>query len=105
MSAAARRFGAVFAALQAELDWRALGGAYCEGDASGFFDEQLRGRMLDTGLLWADDLASRLDPEGPRRSLYVGAAVAELAPILAEHLVLGREVRWLNLAGPETSEL
>src|SRR5688500_13153035 len=101
MSAATQRFGAVFAVLQAELDWRALGSAYCEGDASGFFDQELRARMLDTGLLWADDLASRLDAKGPRRSLYVGAAVAELAPILAEHLVLGREVRWFNLPGPE----
>jgi hypothetical protein len=100
-----QRFGAAVAALDAELDWKKLGACYCEGDASSFFDDELRERMLDTGFLLADAIGVALDEDGPRRGLYVGAAVAELAPILAERLVLGREIVWLNLAGDETSEI
>ncbi len=105
MSAAVQLFGAVHAALELELDWELLGRAYCEGDASEFFDAALRERVLDTGLRLADELAGRFAADGPRRSLYLGAAVAELAPMLVEHLVLGREVIWINLAGEESSEL
>ncbi len=105
MSAAVQLFGAVQAALELELDWKLLGSAYCEGDASEFFDAALRERVLDTGLRLADELAGRLAANGPRRSLYLGAAVAELAPLLVEHLVLGREVIWINLAGVELREL
>ncbi len=100
-----QRFGAIYAALEAELDWELLASTYCEGESSGFFDSALRERMLDTGLWIADQLANRLDRAGPRRSLYLGAAVAELAPILVEHLLLRREVIWLNLDGVETREL
>ncbi len=105
MSAAVQLFGAVHAALELELDWKLLGSAYCEGDASEFFDARLRERVLDLGLRLADDLSRRLAGDGPRRSLYLGAAVAELAPMLVEQLVLGREVLWFNLAGVELSEL
>ena len=105
MSAAVQLFGAVHAALELELDWKLLGSAYCEGDASEFFDARLRERVLDMGLRLADDLSRRLAGDGPRRSLYLGAAVAELAPMLVEQLVLGREVLWFNLAGVELSEL
>ena len=105
MSAAVQLFGAVFAQLQTELDWELLGRAYCEGDGSAFFDDTLRERILDTGLQLADDLARRLETDGPRHSLYVGAALAELAPLLVETLVLGRKITWLNLAGAETREL
>jgi len=101
----AQRFGAVYAQLQAELDWELLGRCACEGDGSDFFDAARRERVLDTGLLLADELAARLPRQGPRRSLYVGAAVAELAPMLVEQLVLEREVVWLNLDGPEIREL
>jgi hypothetical protein len=102
---AVRRFGAVYAALEVELDWQLLGREYCEGDGSDFFDAALRERVLDTGLRFADELSLRLAADGARRSLYLGAAVAELAPILAEQLVLGREVIWLNLDNVETREL
>jgi hypothetical protein len=98
-------FGAVHAALELELDWEQLGRSYCEGDGGTFFDAGLRERMLDTGLRLADDLARRFALDGPRRSLYLGAAVAELALILVEKLVLGREVIWLNLDSIETREI
>jgi hypothetical protein len=102
---AIRTFGAALAGLDAELDWERLGRSYAEGEAGSFFDDELRARILDTGLHFADDLARALPRDGARRSLYLGAAVAELAPILAERLVLGREVVWLNLAGEESTEL
>jgi len=100
-----RLFGAAIAALGEELDWARLGASYCEGDGSTFFDEELCARVFDRGFEIADTIASQLPQNGPRRSLYLGAAVAELAPILAEHFVLGREVCWLNLPGDETREL
>ncbi len=105
MNETTRRFGAAVAALEAELDWVRLGGAYCEGDPRTFFDEKLRASILETGLKLADDVARALVPGSTRRSLYLGAAVAEIVPILAEHLVLGRAVVWLNLPGDETDEL
>jgi hypothetical protein len=105
VSASAERFGEIYAQLDAELDWQLLGRCSCEGDGSEFFDDELRERILDTGLLVADDLAGKLPKRGPARSLYVGAAVAELAPMLVEQLVLGREVVWLNLDSAELREL
>jgi hypothetical protein len=100
-----RRCGAVIAELFARLDWPALGAAYCEGVAHDFFDEERRERLLEVGLQLADDLAGALPADGPRRSLYLGAAVAELVPILVERLVLEREVLWFTLPGPERDEL
>ena len=105
MQEAIQTFGAALTELLGELDWARLGRVYCEGDGSEFFDDERRERLLDIGLRIADELATALPQGGPRRSLYVGAAVAELAPILAERLVLGREVVWLNLPGEETDEL
>jgi hypothetical protein len=102
---AAERFAAAWAELEAELDWAALGACYCEGDARGFFNDARRARLVDIGLALADDVAARLPARGPGRSLYVGAAVAELAPLLVERLVLGRELRWHLLPGPELDEL
>jgi hypothetical protein len=102
---AAERLAVAWAELEAELDWSALGACYCEGDARDFFDDARRAHLLDVGLALADDVAARLPARGPGRSLYVGAAVAELAPLLVERLVLGREVRWHLLPGPELDEL
>jgi hypothetical protein len=102
---AAERLAAAWAELEAELDWERLGASYCEGDARTFFDAERRAHVLDTGLALADDVAARLPSNGPDRSLYVGAAVAELAPMLVERLVLAREVRWHLLPGPEFDEL
>ena len=106
---AAERLAAAWAELEAELDWQRLGASYCEGDARTFFDAERRAHVLDTGLALADDVAARLsersEATAPARSLYVGAAVAELAPMLVERLVLAREVRWHLLPGPELDEL
>ncbi|HVS18658.1 MAG TPA: hypothetical protein VMT18_08675 [Planctomycetota bacterium] len=106
---AAERLAAAWAELEAELDWERLGASYCEGDARTYFDAERRAHVLDTGLALADDVAARLPARpgtnGPARSLYVGAAVAELAPMLVERLVLAREVRWHLLPGPEFDEL
>lgn len=97
-------FGAVLGTIQDELDWERLGRAYCEGDGTHFFDDELRERWLDTGLRIADALAQALD--GSRgKSAYVGAALAEVPIILVESIVLGREVAWINLPGDEMDEL
>ena len=104
MNDAIRTFAGALAAVEAELDWELLGRTYCDGDGSDFFDGELRERIHDTALHFVDDIAGALD--GARgRSLYVGAALAEMPLILAEHLVLGRAVEWLNIDGPEIGEL
>jgi hypothetical protein len=102
---AARTFAAALASLDDELDWSGLGAAYCEGDARDFFDGPRRAALVEVGLQLADDVSAGLPGAGPGRSLYLGAAVAELVPILAERLVLGREVLWSNRPGPELDEL
>jgi len=40
-------FGAVLDTIQAELDWEGLGRAYCEGDGTDFFHDELRERWLE----------------------------------------------------------
>lgn len=107
-AARAGRFAAVLGELELELDWAALGDAYCDGGGAGFFGEEDRLALFDAGLHFASDLAEVLGPTGgeaPRRSLYVGAALAELAPLLCEALVLERAVEAFSLASDETLEL
>jgi hypothetical protein len=104
----AEAFGAALTALDAELDWELLEGLYCWEGGEGFFSDEQREAMWDAGLQIAAGLSDRLaelPAGGPRRSLYVGAAVAELVPMLVESLVLGREVCAVNLPGPEVDEL
>jgi hypothetical protein len=97
-------YGAAIGALVTELDWELLGRSYCEGDGSGFFDEGLQKRILDTGMRFANDVGRALgDVRG--RSLYLGAEIAELPLILAEHLVLSRRIEWLNIECAQTTEL
>jgi hypothetical protein len=94
--------------LDAELDWAELGAHYCEGDAETFFDDGLVERMRDVGLRLAADLAEKLGEQAassPRTSLYVGAGVFELPPILCETLVLGRRVVVHTLESAETREI
>lgn len=104
------RFGAAVAAAELALPWSALGAVYCEGDASGFFDEDRIATMRDTALSFASDLADLYErPSGlerrPRRTLFLGAATAELWIVLFERIVLGRKVAWVNLPGPEATAL
>ena len=99
-----QQFGAALGALQEELDWALLGRCACEGDGSDFYDAALRERILDTGLRIAEDIGRALG-ERPGRSLYLGAEIAELPVILAEHLLLGRRVEWLNIECAQTTEL
>ena len=96
-------FGATLAALDGEVNWDLVATVYCDGEAAGFFDEERRGAVLDAGLKLASDLGEELEPGG--RSLYVGAAVAELAPMLFEAIVLGRRVVWKALPSVEMEEL
>lgn len=104
MDDALSTFGAAVSAIDAELDWELLGRSYCEGDGSEFFDAALREKILDTGLRFAEDIAGALgDARG--RSLYFGAEIAELPLILAEHLVMGRRIEWLNIECAQTTEL
>lgn len=101
-------FAAALCEVEAALDWEELGRAYCHGDGEGFFSEEQREAQRDAGLLVAADLAealAALPDRGPRRSLYVGAAVAELAPLLCERVVLGREVLAFSLDGAEARML
>jgi len=104
MNDALHTFGTAINALDAELNWELLGRAYCEGDGAGFFDAALRERIVDSGLSFADDLGRALG-DAPGCSLYLGAEIAELPLILAERLVLGRRVEWLNVDAPQTREL
>ncbi len=98
-----QRFGAVLAELDATIDWELLAPVYCEGDASGFFDEERRAAITDAGLKLASEIGEQLKPGG--KSLYVGAAVAELVPMMFEAIVLGRKVAWITIEGPEATEL
>ena len=102
------RFAAALSTLHDELDWDLLGEFYCHEGGEHFFPEQQRESLLDAGLRIAEELAgaiTELPAGGPGRSLYLGAAVAELAPILLETLIAEREVQWRNLPGPEVTEL
>jgi len=104
----AEQFGWAVAKMEAELNWDVLGQTYCHEGGESFFAEEQREAIRETGLLLAADLqdAVRRLPGGTLgRSLWVGAALAELIPILAEHLVLGRHVHWHNIECGETREL
>jgi len=101
---ALQKYGAALGALYGELDWELLGRSACEGDGSDFYDAALRERILDTGMRFAEDIGRALR-EAPGRSLYLGAEIAELPVILAERLVLGRRVEWLNIECAPTTEL
>ena len=97
------RFGEALARLEGELDWRHLGELHCHEGGEDFFPQEQVDAMREAGLVLAAALGQRLSPGG--RSLYVGAAIGELVVLLCESLVLGREVRALNLANEESTEL
>lgn len=103
MSGGPEALAAAWTALEDELDWPLLGRLHCHEGGDDFFGPEDRARLLDAGLLFADDLGAVLARGG--RSLYVGASVAELVPMLVERLVLGREVLWYERDAPVTREL
>lgn len=103
LPARAGRLAATLADLDQELDWGVLGDLYCHEGGEHFFPPEQRDAIRDSGLAIASDLGQYLSPVGA--SLYVGAALAELTPILFEHLVLGRKVHWVQLPDGETEEL
>ena len=106
--AAVPLFASVLVALEEELDWPRLGRTYCAEGGEDFFDPESLAAIRDTGLLFASDVAAEIESlrgGAGGASLYVGAAVAELAPGLFEALVLGRTVILHNLPGVEADEL
>lgn len=101
------RFGRALASLYGAIDWRRIGEPYCTRGGGEFFGAEDREALLDAGLRLAADLGEALESlaGGVGRSLYVGAAVAELPVVLFESIVAGRRVEWTRLAGGETDEL
>jgi hypothetical protein len=90
------------AGLFRRLDYRALGKVYCHEGGDQFWRAKREPcRLLGTGL--AEALLARLQPGG--RSLYVGAGVGELPPLLVEQLDLQRQVFPYNLRRKEVSSL
>ena len=84
------------------LDYRSLGPVYCYEGGDKFWAAK-RGPCRRLGIRLAEALAYRLSPRG--RSLYVGAGVSELAPLLVEALDLHRQVFPYNLRRREVVSL
>jgi hypothetical protein len=100
------RFAAALLGLEAELDWTLLGQHYCYEGGEDFFSPEQIEALRETGLRFASDLVQALEGAPKKKpSLYVGAGVAELAPILCERLLLRREVTLVGIAGAECREL
>lgn len=76
------------------LDYGTLAEVYCDEGGAEFWRAK-RPAVEELGLLWAEALARRLEPEGS--SLYAGAGVAELPAMVMEIVRLGRRVRAANL--------
>lgn len=93
---------AAISQLFAHLDYEALGPIYCYEGGDEFWHAK-RGPCERLGNRIARALYERLDPHG--RSLYVGAGVAELPPLLMETLDLQREVEPYNLRRPEVTAI
>ncbi|SPP64054.1 hypothetical protein [Nitrospira lenta] len=93
---------AAIAQIFARLDYKALGPVYCYEGGDEFWQakripcERLGNRI-------ARALHDHLAPHG--RSLYVGAGVAELPPLLMEALDLQREVEPYNLRRTEVAAI
>jgi len=84
------------------LDYSTLGRVYCYEGGDEFWQAK-RAPCQKLGAQIAQALCRRLAPQG--RSLYVGAGVAELPPLLAEALELGRTVEPYNLRRTEVAAL
>src|SRR5256712_12479674 len=84
------------------LDYAALGSIYCDEGGDAFWRER-RGPCQELGIKLAAVLRDRLLPSG--RSLYVGAGVAELPPLVMETAELHRTVAAYNLRADEAGGL
>src|SRR5437667_2317720 len=84
------------------LDYHALGAIYCDEGGDAFWEER-RGPCQELGIKLAAVLRDRLRPGG--RSLYVGAGVAELPPLVMETAELHRMVAAYNLRADEAAVL
>ncbi len=86
----------------ARLDYDTLGPVYCYEGGNEFWQAK-RKPCERLGNRIARALSDRLGPHG--RSLYVGAGVAELPPILMETLDLQREIEPYNLRRTEVTAI
>lgn len=105
---AAQRFAIALTNLFDQFDWTDLGLHYCFEGGEEFFDEAARSALLEAQIGMAAELGELLPTilkRGPKRSLYIGAALSELGPMLAEQILLGREVEPFSLDNRETREL
>ena len=93
---------AAIASVFAQLNYKTLGPVYCYEGGDEFWQAK-RKPCERLGSRIARALAERLAPHG--RSLYVGAGVAELPPLLTEALDLQREVEPYNLRRTEVSAI
>jgi hypothetical protein len=84
------------------LDYQALGPVYCYEGGDEFWKAK-RGPCQRLGMKMAEALVRRLPSDG--RSLYVGAGVVELPPLLAEALERRRQVEPYNLRRKEVGAL
>ena len=84
------------------LDYKALGPIYCDEGGEAFWEDR-RGPCQKMGIAIAKALKALLPPEG--RSLYVGAGVPEIPPLLMERLELNRTVCPYNLRQGEVDVL
>jgi hypothetical protein len=97
-----RNTKAAIATVFDQLDYKVLGRVYCYEGGDEFWQAK-RKPCQRRGLDIAQALVQRLAPKG--RSLYVGAGVAELPPLVAELCDLEREVEPYNLRRSEVSVL
>jgi hypothetical protein len=86
----------------ARLDYARLGPIYCDEGGDEFWAAK-RGLCQRLGTTVANALFSRLKPGGT--SLYVGAGVAEIPPLVMEALDLGRRMVACNLRRQEVQVL
>jgi hypothetical protein len=84
------------------LDYAALAPIYCDEGGDAFWEER-RGPSQELGIKLAAVLRDRLRPGG--RSLYVGAGVAELPPLVMETAELHRTVAAYTLRAGEAAVL
>jgi hypothetical protein len=84
------------------LDYAALGPIYCHEGGDAFWEERRR-PCQELGIKLAAVLWDHLRPGG--RSLYVGAGVAELPPLVMETAELHRAVAAYNLRADEAAVL